>query len=146
MSTFSDALAAAIDLLRAERIDEAEASLGALLARWPAQPDALHFPACCATQGRSDEAVALIEQALEQVRSIPARNNLGNVLLNAGRVDAAVGAYERGVAAGTPPRPLLLSNGHRLSQAGRVADAEAACRRAVTIAPDFANAWYPVAG
>ncbi len=68
MLTLSDALTDAIDLLRAERIDDADAAFGALLARWPAQPDALHFLGVVRhTQGRSDEAVALIEQALEQI-------------------------------------------------------------------------------
>jgi predicted TPR repeat methyltransferase len=143
----ADALAAAIELLRAEQFDEAEASLGALLARWPAQPDALHFLGVLRhTQGRNDEAVTLIEQALEQLpEHAGAWNNLGNVLLNAGRVDAAVNAYERGVAvAGTEPdvAPLLSNLGIVYRKQGRLADAEAACRRAVTIAPDFANAWY----
>lgn len=143
----SDALIAAIDLLRAERIDDADAALGALLARWPAQPDALHFLGVVRhAQGRSEEAAALIGQALEQIpEHAGAWNNLGNVLLNAGRIDAAVHAYERGVAAaGARPdaAPLLSNLGVVYRRQGRLADAEAACRRATEIAPDFANAWY----
>ena len=146
-STLAEALAAAIDLLRAERIDEAEAALDAVLARWPAQPDALHFLGVLRhTQGRSDEAIALIEQALEQIPGHDgAWNNLGNVLLYAGRIDAAVRAYERGVAvaAASPEAALLWSNlGIVYRRQHRLAEAEAACRRAVAIAPDLANGWY----
>jgi predicted TPR repeat methyltransferase len=145
--SLEEALAAAIDLLRAERIDAAEAALDALLARWPAQPDALHFLGVLRhTQGRSVEAIALIEQALERTpEHAGAWNNLGNVLLHAGRIDAAVGAYERGVAAaGDAPdaAPLLSNLGIVYRRQRRLAEAEAACRRAVAIAPDFANGWY----
>jgi len=45
----SHALQHAVGLLREEQLDGAEAALTDLLRRWPAQPDALHFLACCAT-------------------------------------------------------------------------------------------------
>ena len=67
-SPLAQALAGAIDHLRNERTEEAEPALLDILARWPEQPDALHFLGVLRhTQGRIDEAVALIRGALAQV-------------------------------------------------------------------------------
>ena len=63
-----DALRRAVDVLRDERLDEAEVALTDVLGRWPAQPDALHYLGVLRhTQGRSEEGVALIRQALQQL-------------------------------------------------------------------------------
>jgi predicted TPR repeat methyltransferase len=142
-----DALGLAIDHLRADRLDAAESALVAILERWPAQPDALHFLGVLRHgQGRIDEAIDLIASALQQIPDhAGAWNNLGNVLLGAGRVDDAVQAYERGIASaeGQPETAAALSN---LSivyrRQGRAEQAESACRRAIAVAPDFADAWY----
>ncbi len=146
-STVAEALGAAVELLRAERIEEAEAALLELHAQWPAQPDALHFLGVLRhTQGRNEEAVALIERALEQIPDhADAWNNLGNVLLHAGRADAAIAAYERGVrAAGdrAVAAPLLSNLAVVYRRQGRLDDAESACRQALALSPEFANAWY----
>ena len=95
-SPLAQALAGAIDHLRNERIEQAEPALLDILARWPEQPDALHFLGVLRhTQGRIDEAVALIRGALAQVPdNAGAWNNLGNVLLLAGRGEEATVAYE----------------------------------------------------
>ena len=143
----ADALRQAIDLLRAERIGDAEPALLAILQRWPQQADALHFLGVLRhTQGRADEAVALIRQALHQLPGFAgAWNNLGNVLLSAGRIDEAVQAYEHGVAA-APAAPAAadalnnLGTVHR--KQGRPQQAEDACRRALALRPDFGDAWY----
>ena len=141
------ALQQAISLLRAEDMAAAEAALLAILAHWPGQPDALHFLGVLRhTQGRTDEAVALIRQALEQVPEHGgAWNNLGNVLLTAGRIDDATQAYERSAQAaqGHPDSADALNNlGTVYRKQGRAADAEQACRRALDARPDFGDAWY----
>lgn len=141
------ALQAAIGLLRAERIDEAEPALLAILQRWPDEPNARHFLGVLRhTQGRTDEAVALIREALARdPANAGAWNNLGNVLLSAGRVDEAVKAYEQGVAI-APDQPgaadALNNLGTVHRKLGRLDEAEAACRRALKSRPDFADAWY----
>jgi predicted TPR repeat methyltransferase len=140
-------LAQAVELLRAERIEEAESALDAVLRAQPGQPDALHFLGVLRhTQGRTDEAVALIRRALAQFPdNAGAWNNLGNVLLSAGRIDEATEAYERGVQAapGQPDTALALNNlGTVYRRLGRPVDAEAACRRAIEVQPDFGDAWY----
>jgi predicted TPR repeat methyltransferase len=137
----------AVDLLRNEQIEEAEEALRGVLEIEPEQPDALHFLGVVRhTQGRTDDAVALIRKALAQLPDhAGAWNNLGNVLLSAGRIDEATQAYEQGVqvARGHPDSADALNNLSTVyRKQGRPADAEAACRRALEVRPDFGNAWY----
>jgi predicted TPR repeat methyltransferase len=140
-------LAEAIELLRNEQIDAAENAFDEVLRREPEQPDALHFMGVVRhTQGRSDEAVALIREALERVPDhVTAWNNLGNVLLSASRIDEAVSAYEQStkLAGDQPDSVNALNNlGIVYRKQGRLDDAERACRRAIELRPDFAEAWY----
>ena len=142
-----DALHRAIGTLREERLDEAEVALTDLLQRWPQQPDALHYLGVLRhTQGRSEEGVALIRQALAQVPDhVGAWNNLGNVLLECMRLSEAIDAYRTGVAAAAadPASADALSNlgvVHRKLQ--QWSESEAACRDALALRPDFVEAWY----
>lgn len=143
------ALAAAIDALRDERIDEAEPAFEAILKRWPDQPDALHYLGVLRhTQGRTDEAVALIRQALAAMPDLAgAWNNLGNVLLLAGRGDEAADAYERAVQFGSdtnaaPEAVRALNNlGVLHRKLHRIGDSERVLREAVRRDPEFADAW-----
>jgi len=145
--TLADALAAAVALLRSERIDEAEPALLAILHHWPDEPNALQFLGVLRhTQGRTDEAVSLIHKSLAAVPdNAGAWNNLGNVLLSASRIDEAVEAYESSIAA-APEQPgaidALNNLGTVYRKLSRFADAEIACRRAIDARPDFADAWY----
>jgi predicted TPR repeat methyltransferase len=142
-----DALRRAIDALRAERLDEAEVALTDLLRRWPEQPDALHFLGVLRhTQGRSDEGVALIRQALQLVPNhVGAWNNLGNVLVESQRLTEAVDAYRSGVAA-APAHPAAADALSNLAVVHRKrlqwSESEAACREALALRPDFVEAWY----
>jgi len=142
-----DALASAIEALRAERLEEAQARLEAILARSPEQADALHFLGVLRhTQGRHDEGVDLIQRSIAAMPGAPGPwNNLGNVLMGASRLDEAVVAYERSAAlAGDHPEAAGALNNlgviHR--KRGDHAKAEAAVRRAIALRPDFAEAWY----
>jgi len=141
-------LAAAIDHLRNERIDEAEPLLLRLLERAPQQPDALHFLGVLRhTQGRVDEAVDLIRRALAALPdNASAWNNLGNVLLLASRADEAAEAYAKAVEFADSKggeAPLALNNlGVLYRKLGRLDDSERACRRALDLAPEFGDAWY----
>ncbi|MDQ2778662.1 MAG: tetratricopeptide repeat protein [Pseudomonadota bacterium] len=145
--SLADALQAAIDDVRHGRVPAAEAALQAILKRQPDQFDALHFLGVLRHQvGRSEEGAALIRRALQQLPDhAGAWTNLGNILLSTGHTDDAVAAWERsiGAAAGAPESasPLCnLAGVHR--KQGRLAEAEAACREALKVAPDFAEGWY----
>ena len=136
-----------IDHLRSDRLAPAEEALNEVLRHAPGHPDAMHFLGVLRhSQGRSEEAVALIREVLAQHPEMAGVwNNLGNVLLSAGRVDEAVAAYERGIAEapGQPETASALNNlGTVYRKQGRSADAEAAYRQAVALVPDFAEAWY----
>lgn len=145
--SLGQALQHCVELLRAERIAEAEGALQQVLAHWPGQPDALHFLGVLRyTQRRFDEAVDLIRRSLDAAPANPgAWNNLGNVLAEAGRADEAIEAYGHGVAGsrGEPESADPLNNLsvlHRKS--GRAVEAEAACREALAVRPDSGAAWY----
>lgn len=143
----SQRLAQAVELLQAEQIEVAEEVLAAILAEVPGHPDALHFMGVVRhTQGRSDEAIALIRESLAQgPENEGAWNNLGNVLLGAGRIDEAAQAYARStqIAGERPGSAGPLNNLAILyRKQGRFLEAEAACRHAIELRPDFADAWY----
>ncbi len=146
----SKALAAAIDLLRDERIDEAEPALQSILKRWPGQPDALHYLGVLRhTQGRLEEAVSLIREALASMPDFPgAWNNLGNVLLLAGRGTEAAQAYERavqfasGVKNGAEAVRALNNLGVLHRKLHQIDRSELVLREAVQRDPAFADAWY----
>lgn len=150
MGDLDKALAAAIEHLREERIDEAEPALRAILDRRPGHPDALHYLGVLRhTQGRVDEAVALIREALAaEPAYASAWNNLGNVLLLAGRGDEAADAYEHVVRLGTGRQPVpeavrAMGNlGALHRKLHRLERSEAVLREAVRLDPEFAEAWY----
>ena len=98
------------------------------------------------SQGRVDEAVALIGQSLAHLPdNATAWNNLGNVLLLGGRLDDAGQAYQRAVqhADSTAEAGLALNNLCTLYRTqGRLADSETAARAAIERNPRFGDAWY----
>lgn len=145
--TLGEALAEAVTALREEDMERAEPLLQGILARWPDQGDALHFLGVLRhTQARRDEAVELIQRAIAAMPGMPGPwNNLGNVLVGAERLDEAIAAYERSVAlAGNSDASAEALNNlgtiHR--RQNRLAESEDACRRATTLRPNFAPAWY----
>jgi len=145
--TLGEALAEAVTALREEDMERAEPLLQGILARWPDQGDALHFLGVLRhTQARRDEAVELIQRAIAAMPGMPGPwNNLGNVLVGAERLDEAIAAYERSVAlAGNSDASAEALNNlgtiHR--RQNRLTESEDACRRATTLRPNFAPAWY----
>jgi predicted TPR repeat methyltransferase len=138
-------LAGAIGLLREDRLAEAEAAFDAVLRRWPREPAALHYLGVLRhAQGRSDEAVALVREALAlRPGDAGAWNNLGNILLLGGQADAAAEAWQHSVDAGGAESAQALSNLAVLyRKQGRPADAERAARRATEVNPEDGDAWY----
>lgn len=140
-------LAEAVQLLRAEDLDAAQAAFEAILARWPEQPDALHFLGITRhVQGHSEEGIGLIRQAIAAMPAEPGPwNNLGNVLVECRRLEEAEQAYRACIAigAGTPPAAQAHNNlGTVLRRRSQWREAEAHCRAAVAALPDFVDAWY----
>lgn len=70
--TLDEALAEALRLLRDEQLPQAEALYAAILAHHPQQPDALQFLGVLRhLQGRRDESIALIRQAINIAPEAP---------------------------------------------------------------------------
>lgn len=146
-ATQHEALERAVSLLRDEQLGEAEAILVDALRCWPKQPDALHFLGILRhTQGRSEEGIALIREA---IAAMPGEagpwNNLGNMLLECQRLDDALQAYETSaVVAGSRPQAAEPLNNIGTLRRKRLdwQGAESACRQALALQPDFGDAWY----
>jgi predicted TPR repeat methyltransferase len=144
--TLPRALAAAIDALRAERLEQAETRLEHILRRWPAQADALHFLGVLRhAQGRAAEAVRLIRRSLAiQPGNASAWNNLGNVLLLEGQADEAAAAYECAIARGASEDVVRAQGnlGLLYRRLGRLDASERVLREALERDAQNGDAWY----
>ncbi|MFM9915482.1 MAG: tetratricopeptide repeat protein, partial [Rhizobacter sp.] len=143
----AERLEAAVHLLRAERLDDAAAAFDTILAKWPEQPDALHFLGVLRhVQGQTVTGIALIRRALAVMPIEPGPwNNLGNVLVEAQRLDEAIEAYRTSIAVskGTLASTDALNNiGTVLRKRGELVEAERAYREAIALRPGFMEAWY----
>ncbi len=146
-SALQPLLQQAVEQLQREDLEAAQRSLDAIIRRWPTQPDALHFMGVLRhTQGRTAEAVALIRRALQAMPdNAGAWNNLGNVLLLAGRSEEAGQAYAESVrhAASDDEAARALNNLSTLHRKlGALDRSEQAAREALARKPDFGDAWY----
>jgi predicted TPR repeat methyltransferase len=129
-------LADAVALHRSDRLREAEPLYAAVLAAEPDHPDALHFLGVLKhRQGASPEAVALIRRALALAPSPDAHNNLANVLLQSGQVEAAVAAYRRVVELRPDDAAAHHNLGIALQAIDQPAEAGIALERAVALEP-----------
>jgi predicted TPR repeat methyltransferase len=121
----------------------ADVLYAAVLAREPANFDALHLSGVIARQRQAPhEALALITQALaiDAERAI-GHCNLGAVLLDLGREHDALASYERALAL-QPDYPMALCNrGNALRRLGRLDDALASYERALALAPCYPEAF-----
>ncbi len=93
-------------------------------------------------QGRSDDAIVLIERSLAlEPDQADCYNNLGIVLQSAGQLDEAIDVYHRAIAI-DPRHANAHSNlGVLLRATGKPAEAEVAYRTAIDIAPDHIDAY-----
>jgi predicted TPR repeat methyltransferase len=145
------ALAEAMTFVRRGQLDEAESVLGDVLAESPGQPDALHLLGLCHHERNDSEpAVELIREAISRWPAGDPQvcvpwNNLGNVLLESGQLDAAVDAYREAVAAQPAASGTWSNLSGLLRRLGRLDQAEQAARHAVVAAPADPNAWFTLA-
>lgn len=94
---YAAALKMSIALHQQRHLEAAEDLYRRILDTYGEQPDALHFLGVLRHQrGASDEAVRLIEAALQQApRHADAHNNLGNIHKECERLDQAEASYRR---------------------------------------------------
>ena len=143
---FGEALAQAVTLMKAKQLDAADELLARILESAPGDPDALHYQGLLRhAQGRADESIALIGRSLTlQPAQSGAWNNLGNLLIEAGRIDDAMRAYENSVSFASGDEAAdALSNIATLERGkGHWQAAERVSRRAIELRPAFSEAWY----
>ncbi len=146
----ADRLQAAVQLLREESLDEADAALDAFLRRHPRDADGLHFLGILRhAQGRADQALALLRESLAIAPDNAGHwNNYGNVLLKQARLEAAAEAYAMSVKL-APSAVEAADSFVNLSTLHRKLDdlrgAEAWARRAVEARPTWGDGWYALA-
>ena len=125
--TLEEAVSIAILLQKNEQLAEAEKLYRAIFEIAPDHPDALHYAGVLAhQQGRSDEAVALIEKSLALVPDrADCYSNLGIVFQAQGKLDDAIAAYRRAISL-NPNHANAHSNlGVLLRATGKPVEAEA---------------------
>lgn len=109
----------------------------------PRRPDALNFMGMLQFQlGDPERAHALLRSAsMVAPREAGVWNNLGNVLVELGRVTEADKAFRRSLALVEGPEALV--NVARLQRRRQEwTRAESSCRRALALAPRYGEAWH----
>jgi predicted TPR repeat methyltransferase len=141
--TLDEAVALAILLQKNEQLAEAHEVYRRVLETDPHHPDALHFAGVLAhQQGRSEEAIALIEKSLALAPDRPdCYNNLGIVHQSCGQLDRAIAAYERAIAIDASHANAFSNLGVLLRATGRPAEAEVAYRMAIQLNPEHLDAY-----
>ncbi len=141
------ALAIAVPLHRAGRLDHAELIYSALLRRNPDDPAVLHLLGVLRLN-RDDPAgsVALITRSLALRPAVaPVLASLSRAHRAAGNTTAAIEAAQRAVVAGPALPDPLVQLGHALLAQRDYASAAEVLRRATAMAPDLLEAWVTLA-
>jgi predicted TPR repeat methyltransferase len=109
----------------------------------PDHPDAVHYSGVLAHQeGRSEQAVKLIERSLElEPRRADWHSNLGIVLRDRLALDEALVACQHAIALDPDHANAHNNLGVVLRAKGRLAEAEAAYRAAIRASPEHSDAY-----
>ena len=131
-------LAEAVDCYRRGLLDEAADRCAAVLARRPADFDAIHLLGVVrGFQGRLDDALVCFARAVKaNARSAQAFRNLAVTQARLRRHDEAIGSYRKALALGAKPGEVCADLGRSLAAAGKAAEAAEAFARAVAAEPD----------
>jgi Tfp pilus assembly protein PilF len=137
------ALAHAAELLRRDRLGDARAAIGALVARSPGNPDALTLAALLARrQGNDAAALDAFARARSADPANPARvNNHALALKQAGRFDEAVAAFDAALRLRPGHAATLANLGSCLIAADRPGEALAPLEQAVRAEPARGESW-----
>ena len=109
----------------------------------PDHPDALHYSGVLAHQeGRSEQAVALIERSLDlEPRRADWHSNLGIVLRDRLQLDEAIAACQRAIVLDPDHANAHNNLGVLLRAQGRLVEAEASYRAAIRVSPGHSDAY-----
>jgi predicted TPR repeat methyltransferase len=142
-----DAVALAVEWLKAGRALEAAEVFRRALQDTPEHADALHYLGMALYQQECvEDAIAFVRRSIEQApRQSDWHSNLGIMLLAHGDVAGAIGAFRTAIEL-TPTHAAACNNlGVLLRAAGQLTDAEAAYRAAIAAQPEYADAYHNLA-
>lgn len=133
----------AVALHQAGRLEEAGARYRAVLARAPAQFDALHLLGVVKRQqGDAQAAVDLIGQALRvNPGQATAHCNLGAALQDLGRSAQALASYDTALRLNPGYAMAHYNRGNALRKLGRPGEAIGGYERALALRPAYPEAW-----
>ena len=141
--SLDEAISIAIQMQQNEQWKAAEDIYARVLEVAPDFADAVHFSGVLAhQQGRSEQAIALIERSLElEPNRADWYSNLGIVLRDRMQLDEAAAAFRRAIA--RDPNHVNAHNnlGVVLRAQGHLVEAEAAYRAAIRVDPDNSDAY-----
>ena len=144
--TLAQSIDFARSLLAKGELAPAENVLATILAARPEEPDALHLIGALRNlQGRSAEALPLLEKAIELAPDEPGRwNDIGIIYARLSREADAMAAYQRSaeLAGDRPMAARAHENIGRMHMAEDLQAAERSFRRAIEVSPEFGLAWY----
>lgn len=141
--TLDEAISLAILLQKNAHLVEAENVYRGIFEIAPNHPEAMHYAGVLAhQQGRSDEAIALIEKSLMLApERADCYSNLGIIFQALGNIDEAISAYRRAISL-DPEHANAHSNlGVLLRAAGKPVEAESAYRTAIRLDPKHIDAY-----
>ena len=144
--TLDESIALGRSLLAQDDLPSAEYVLGSVLSVLADEPNALHLMGALRNiQGRSDEALLLMQRSIALVPDDAARwNDIGNVYSRLLRSTDAIAAFKRCVELGGE-MAVLASAHYNLGRAVLAADpiaAEVSFRRSIAVSPEFGLSWY----
>lgn len=137
----SNLLASGLKHHQAAKLAEAEACYRRVLDAHPDHPDALHLLGLIAQQRRNlEQAVELINRAINQNSHPVYYSNLGVTLNQQGKLEEAIAAYHKAIRIKPDFAEAYSNLGNSLNEQGKLREAIIAFRRAISIRPDFHEA------
>ncbi len=133
----AELLKRALELHRADRLDEAAAIYRQLLAENPAHADASHLLGLVHFRNKDfDSAIRLIGDAIARDPGNPIyHGNLGNVLRDAGRLSDGIAEYRRALELHDGYAEIHNNLGHALQAIGKLDEAVEHYRKSIALRP-----------
>ncbi len=142
MISTKDLFAQAVELHNAGRLDVAFATFAKVVAREPANPQAIHWMGYIHNQrGEYERAIELLKQAIVERPSTPSFHlTLAESFRNLGQLKRAVGCCRTALRLYPDYPEALCTLGLSIHALGRPGEAVDYFRRAIELRPDFAQA------